>query len=120
MGNISLHEPMGFNYCPENYVMGIDCNWKNNKPVNEKYWPIFKRLEDKTARAQLLFYKPMAFSLDIIHDTFNPVYNLLGVTIRDSVFAFRSFISNLNDDGLTLSFSDEYNSFILGYNHLYK
>jgi hypothetical protein len=117
----SIHMPMGFNYVPHYYVMDRDCYWENGKPVNEITWTIFKRLEDKQARVQLLFFKPMAFSIDLIQKTFNPVRNLeTGMVIRDAVFAFRSFIENLHDEDLTLSFSEEHRSFIIGYNHLYK
>lgn len=119
--NVDIGMPTGFNYVPDNYVIGRDCYWRNNSPVNEKTWPIFKRIEDYHIRLQLLFYKPMAFSIDLIGETFNPVMHMIrGTVIRDSIFSFIAFIENLNDEGLTLSWNEEFHSFVIGYNHLYN
>lgn len=109
-------EPLGINLLRDNYVIGVDCYWKNGKPVNEKYWNYFKELQDnKNTLTLFMGGKPIAFTLDFIEQTFNPVYHMItNMMLRDSVFAFRAFIKNLDlDDWLHITWDQKSMSFIL-------
>lgn len=109
-------EPLGINYVRDNYVMGIDCYWKNGTPVNEKYWGYFKELQDSSKQLiRFMGSKPMAFSLDFIEKAFNPVHHMItNAVLRDSVFAFRAFIKNLDlGDWLNIKWDENSRSFIL-------
>jgi hypothetical protein len=113
--------PTGFNYVPDYYVIGQECYFEGSSPVNPETWPLFKRLQERHDRLQLLLRQPMAFSIELINKTFSPVKNMAtGMIIRDAIFQFHSFIKNLNDDHLSLRYDDNYRSFIIGYDHLYN
>lgn len=113
-----MSEPIGINYIQPNHVIGIDCYWENNVPVNAKYWGWFKNMEDNIKDGfiyQALRGKPMAFSEDIIRDTFNPVYHMISnAVLRDSIFSFRSWVKRVDVlNVITLRWDEKNNSFIL-------
>lgn len=113
---MSIGLPTGFNFVPEWYVIGIDCYWKNDRPVNPPYWDYFKRIQDNKNNLYLFMDKPIAFSIDIIEKTFNPVVHIVtGATLRDSIFAFHAFVKTLEpaEDWLQLAYDERSNSFIL-------
>lgn len=109
-------EMMGINYLRENHVIGVDCYWKNGNPVNEPGWKYFKELQDnKNTLLMFMGNKPMAFTLDFIEQTFNPVHHMItNAVLRDSVFAFRAFIKDLDlGDWIKIKWDDNSRSFIL-------
>lgn len=93
--------PRGFNDVPDHYVIGKHCYWRNGRPVEPDYWPTFKQFErvEPMLRYRYVQDKPIAFSTSLIIKAFNPVYDISGRMIRDSIFSFLSWVENTFNNG---------------------
>lgn len=113
-----IGEPLGINLLTSNYVIGVDCYWKNGAPVNAKYWSWFKEMEDHISDGflyQALRNMPMAFTEDMIRDTFNSVHHMISDSLlRDSVFAFKSWVKSVDRMNIiTIKWDEQQHSFVL-------
>lgn len=82
---------IGFNYVPSGYVIGVDCYFKNQVPVNEKYWRYFKDLR-QSVTYHTYDGRKYVISEDMVQATFNPVLHMLtNAVIRDSFFQFAAY-----------------------------
>lgn len=95
------------NTLPDHFVVGVDCLFRHNSPVNPETWETFKRFKETIKITR----KPMIFSNDVIGKYFNEVITIFGEEVlRDAEF---SFVKHMREEGFKLEFDVARDSWIV-------